>query len=269
MSFHDVIYHRTDRPGGHLCFRRFYFPSFFRFIFHPVFEPFRRSLIMDKNSECEEAVLNLIKGNPLGYCQNALWKELDIDSRKCSRIVKKLLDAGLITRENTVVSGSRTYLLKAVGVEKQNNYELLVAGEVFSPCTGCLGKCIPASKALSILSRGNYKSALTGFTCVPEECPELTDWITELSDDPASLIGCYGRTTIRDILIGLAEEEIEESGAGKKYDKSGEKPEDSDDPDRPDDYDDRDNDYKDNNYNDNVDNDYNDGNDDYSDDDEF
>ncbi|MBQ3620539.1 MAG: winged helix-turn-helix transcriptional regulator, partial [Methanosarcinaceae archaeon] len=85
---------------------------------------------MDKNSECEEAVLNLIKGNPLGYCQNALWKELDIDSRKCSRIVKKLLDAGLITRENTVVSGSRTYLLKAVGVEKQNNYELLVAGEV-------------------------------------------------------------------------------------------------------------------------------------------
>lgn len=142
---------------------------------------------MDKNIDCEDAVLDLIKNNPCGVYQNALWKDMNIDSRKCSRIVKKLLDGGLITRENVVIAGSRTYLLRAVGVEKENNFELLVAGNVFSPCTGCFGNCMP------------------------EECPALTYWIMSLSERPEELTGCYGFTKMPDILPAPDYDELEDA----------------------------------------------------------
>lgn len=48
-----------------------------------------------------------------GIFQNQLWKQLNIDSRKCSRIVKSLLDKNLIKREEAVSNGARTYLLKS------------------------------------------------------------------------------------------------------------------------------------------------------------
>ena len=37
----------------------------------------------------EEEGLKLIQSRPEGVLQSELWKELGVDSRKCSRIVKK------------------------------------------------------------------------------------------------------------------------------------------------------------------------------------
>ncbi|MBP7145608.1 MAG: winged helix-turn-helix transcriptional regulator, partial [Methanoculleus sp.] len=49
-------------------------------------------------SDQEEEALKVIQSSRQGVLQSDLWKELEIDSRKCSRIVKRLLDAGLIER---------------------------------------------------------------------------------------------------------------------------------------------------------------------------
>ncbi|MDD4306745.1 MAG: Lrp/AsnC family transcriptional regulator, partial [Methanosarcina sp.] len=92
--------------------------------------------------DLEEEAYNLIKSHKDGIFQNVIWKELDIDSRKCSRIVKKLLDKDLITREVGVSNGARTYLLRAKE-EVKEKYDLLLAGELFSACTGCTGDCQP------------------------------------------------------------------------------------------------------------------------------
>jgi len=42
-----------------------------------------------------EDALKVIQSHPEGVLQSDLWKILDVDSRKCSRLVKKLLDDGL------------------------------------------------------------------------------------------------------------------------------------------------------------------------------
>ncbi|TGC09386.1 Lrp/AsnC family transcriptional regulator [Methanolobus halotolerans] len=106
----------------------------------------------------EENALNLIRDQEEGVYQNQLWKLLNIDSRKCSRIVSKLLEEDLISREAAVSNGARTYLLK-VREEKKPAFELLMAGEVFSPCAGCRD------------------------ACQPESCEKLTYWVMHLQDD--------------------------------------------------------------------------------------
>ncbi|MDK2911660.1 MAG: hypothetical protein PWR29_617 [Methanolobus sp.] len=106
----------------------------------------------------EETALDVIRAQPEGVFQNQLWKMLGIDSRKCSRIISKLLEDGLITREQAVSNGARTYLLK-VKEEKKPSFELLMAGEVFSPCAGCRD------------------------ACQPESCEKLTFWVMNLEKD--------------------------------------------------------------------------------------
>ncbi|MDD2615011.1 MAG: Lrp/AsnC family transcriptional regulator [Methanosarcina sp.] len=108
--------------------------------------------------DLEEEAYNLIKSHKDGIFQNVIWKELDIDSRKCSRIVKKLLDKDLITREVGVSNGARTYLLRAKE-EVKEKYDLLLAGELFSACTGCTGDC------------------------QPEYCGKLSEWIGNLMQE--------------------------------------------------------------------------------------
>jgi hypothetical protein len=63
-------------------------------------------------SSIEKNALEIISSED-GVYQNELWKQLSIDSRKCSRIVKSLLDKKLINREQAVSNGARTYLLKS------------------------------------------------------------------------------------------------------------------------------------------------------------
>jgi DNA-binding MarR family transcriptional regulator len=105
--------------------------------------------------DLEEEAYSIIKRHKEGVFQNLIWKELNIDSRKCSRIIKKLLDKDLIVREVGVSNGARTYLLKAKE-EVKEKYDLLLAGNLFSACTGCTGDC------------------------QPEYCGRLSEWIENL-----------------------------------------------------------------------------------------
>lgn len=105
--------------------------------------------------DLEEEAYNIVRRHKDGVFQNVIWKELDIDSRKCSRIIKKLLDKDLIICEVGVSNGARTYLLKAKE-EVKEKYDLLLSREMFSACTGCT------------------------CDCEPEYCGRLSEWIGNL-----------------------------------------------------------------------------------------
>jgi DNA-binding MarR family transcriptional regulator len=81
----------------------------------------------------ERRALRLIESED-GLPQSELWKELDVSSRKGSRIASSLEDSGLIEREKGVHDGNQTYMLHPV-VEKLD-YSLLVAGDMISPFIG-------------------------------------------------------------------------------------------------------------------------------------
>ncbi len=106
----------------------------------------------------EEEVLKVIRERKDGVYQNELWKLMGIDSRKCSRIITKLLSNELIEREKSVNNGARTYLI-TVATSKEASFDLLLAGDMFSPCAGCR------------------------LACQPEYCPYLTNWIFSIPDD--------------------------------------------------------------------------------------
>jgi len=102
-----------------------------------------------------EEGLKAIQSKPEGILQSELWKELGVDSRKCSRIVKKLEESGLIEREDFKKDGIKTYLLRA---KKQPvNPADLLAGDELIPCIGC------------------------ELECIVEECHPLMDWMYQLA----------------------------------------------------------------------------------------
>lgn len=105
--------------------------------------------------DLEEEALETIQSRRQGVLQSELWKLLDIDSRKCSRIVKRLLDAGLIERTEYRSDGIKTYLLRAKR-QAIDPCVILAGGEVL-PCIGCEQEC------------------------VPEECRLLLDWMYHLA----------------------------------------------------------------------------------------
>ena len=107
--------------------------------------------------ELDELTLEAIRKHKEGVFQSELWKEMEIDSRKCSRIVKKLVDDGLVIRESAVSNGARTYLLK-VAEDAKPSYDDLLAGDMFSPCAGCRD------------------------ACQPEYCGKLGEWVLQLVD---------------------------------------------------------------------------------------
>jgi len=105
--------------------------------------------------ESVEDALKLIQSNPDGVLQSELWKLLGVDSRKCSRIVKKLLDDELIERLEYRKDGIKTFVLKA----KRNPVDpnLLLAGEELIPCIAC------------------------ELECRVDQCPLLVDWMYQLA----------------------------------------------------------------------------------------
>ncbi|HJH29444.1 MAG TPA: Lrp/AsnC family transcriptional regulator [Methanosarcinaceae archaeon] len=107
--------------------------------------------------ELDELTLNTIRKHDDGVFQSILWKEMDIDSRKCSRIVTKLVKDGLVIREHAVSNGARTYLIRVAETVKPS-FDQLLAGDIFSPCAGCRD------------------------ACQPEFCGKLGEWILNLSD---------------------------------------------------------------------------------------
>ena len=122
----------------------------------------------DDSEDIEEKVFNLIKNSPEGVYQNEVWKTMNIDSRKCSRILKKLLDSERILREEAVISGTKTFLLKKMSEGSKKNYDVLMVKDMFSPCTGCIGECRP------------------------EYCPALTYWIMNISENPKDYYAAMG-----------------------------------------------------------------------------
>jgi Lrp/AsnC family transcriptional regulator, leucine-responsive regulatory protein len=99
--------------------------------------------------------LKLIQSKPEGILQSELWKELGVDSRKCSRIVKKLEESGLIERVEFKKEGIKTYLLRAK--QQPVNPAHLLAGDELIPCIAC------------------------ELECVVEECHPLMDWMYQLA----------------------------------------------------------------------------------------
>ncbi|ERH13381.1 MAG: hypothetical protein J07HB67_02420 [halophilic archaeon J07HB67] len=84
-------------------------------------------------SEVEQRALDLVRESG-GIHQSDFWKELDVSSRKGSRIAEKLLDRELILREETVYQGHNTYLL--LPTAKDLDFSLLMAGDMLSPFIG-------------------------------------------------------------------------------------------------------------------------------------
>jgi hypothetical protein len=93
--------------------------------------------------DLEEEAYNIIRRHKDGVFQNVIWKELDIDSRKCSRIIKKLLDKDLIIREVGVSNGARTYLLKAKEEVKEKYF--CSPGICFQPAQAVQGTASPST----------------------------------------------------------------------------------------------------------------------------
>ena len=66
---------------------------------------------MSVGIEIEDSALLIIKSEDGGVLQSDLWKMLGIDSRKCSRMLCKLVNDGQIVRKWETVKGTRTYRL--------------------------------------------------------------------------------------------------------------------------------------------------------------
>ncbi|MFQ3318768.1 MAG: DNA-binding Lrp family transcriptional regulator [Natronomonas sp.] len=86
-------------------------------------------------SDIERDGLQLIRETN-GIHQSEFWKELDVDSRKGSRIIDKLEDKGLVDREDTVYDGHNTYYVTPIRDPRDLDFSLLMAGDMLSPFVG-------------------------------------------------------------------------------------------------------------------------------------
>jgi DNA-binding MarR family transcriptional regulator len=84
-------------------------------------------------SEDERRGLELVRESH-GIYQSDFWKELDVSSRKGSRIVESLVEQDLIDREDAVYAGHNTYLLTPTA--RDLDFSLLMAGDMLSPFIG-------------------------------------------------------------------------------------------------------------------------------------
>ncbi len=84
-------------------------------------------------SEDERRGLELVRETG-GIHQSDFWKELDVGSRKGSRIVDSLAEKGLIQRDEAIYDGHNTYLLTPA--PRDLDFSLLMAGDMLSPFIG-------------------------------------------------------------------------------------------------------------------------------------
>ena len=87
----------------------------------------------DELTEDEHRGLELIRETG-GIHQSNFWKELDVSSRKGSRIVESLVDKEMIDREETIYEGHNTYYLSPTAADL--DFSLLMAGDMLSPFIG-------------------------------------------------------------------------------------------------------------------------------------
>jgi len=92
----------------------------------------------------EEEMIELIKSNREGILQSDVRKNLGIDSKKCSRLVSKLMKKHQIRREPELAKGRNTFrLYPLVFAGPGEKHKKLLAKGKFSPCTGCTLDCSP------------------------------------------------------------------------------------------------------------------------------
>jgi hypothetical protein len=113
----------------------------------------------------EEKAIELVKSRPNGVLQSDLWKDLGIDSRKCSRVIAKLEADGKIKRTWETVKGTRTYRIsylpqKKEAPRKEVDFSVIMAGNIVAPCIGCT------------------------YECEPDYCPDLGNWVELLTRTP-------------------------------------------------------------------------------------
>ena len=84
-------------------------------------------------SDDERAGLELVRETG-GIHQSDFWKELDVSSRKGSRIVETLVENDLVDREEAVYQGHKTYLITPMA--RDLDFTLLMAGDMLSPFIG-------------------------------------------------------------------------------------------------------------------------------------
>jgi hypothetical protein len=106
-------------------------------------------------TDLEQQAIVVISESENGVLQSELWKILGVDSRKCSRIVKKLLDMNRVERIEHRQDGIKTYRLIACRGPVDPN--LLLAGADLIPCVAC------------------------DLECNAEECALLLDWMYQLA----------------------------------------------------------------------------------------
>jgi len=106
-------------------------------------------------TDLEQEAIAVISESENGVLQSELWKILGVDSRKCSRIVKKLLDMNRVERIEHRQDGIKTYRLIACRGPVDPN--LLLAGADLIPCVAC------------------------ELECNAEECALLLDWMYQLA----------------------------------------------------------------------------------------
>lgn len=107
--------------------------------------------------DTREEILKILeeKGEIL---QKDLWKELKIDSSKCSRILRKLEKEGLIKRVEVVVDGVKTFKIVSSKFEEKKAEELdlkTVMDKIeqiskLPPCYGCLDTDCEAQRCLKL-----------------------------------------------------------------------------------------------------------------------
>jgi DNA-binding MarR family transcriptional regulator len=84
-------------------------------------------------SEAERAALALVRETG-GIHQSELWKELDLSSRKGSRVAETLTELGLVERSEAVYQGHTTYFIEPAA--RDLDFSLLMAGDMLSPFIG-------------------------------------------------------------------------------------------------------------------------------------
>jgi len=92
----------------------------------------------------EDEMFDLVRQHKDGILQSSVRKTLEIDSKKCSRTIAKLMKNHLIRREPELANGRNTfrlYCMEFTGPSDKHKYFL--AGGMFSPCTGCSIECYP------------------------------------------------------------------------------------------------------------------------------
>jgi DNA-binding Lrp family transcriptional regulator len=80
----------------------------------------RHSSNFNPPGELPDIALELIGSRRDGLLQSELRKLLGIESSKCSKIVSKLVQSGLIRRKSISARGYRTYLLRLKAARPKN-----------------------------------------------------------------------------------------------------------------------------------------------------